>query len=87
MSDREYVLRILDAMEGKPNSRKAGKIATLLGGRIRERLMNYGKIPRDPVAALGEPRPPTTPMTPEEFSEIHSETASLSRTEYSSWIA
>jgi hypothetical protein len=54
ISDREYVLRILDAMEGKRNGLKAQKIATLLGGRIRQRLMNYGKIPKDPVAP---PRP------------------------------
>ena len=43
VSDREYVLRILDAMEGKPNALKAQKIATLPGGRIRQRLMQYGK--------------------------------------------
>jgi hypothetical protein len=60
ISDRAYILRILTAMEGKPNGRKAQKIATLLGGRIRQRLMNYGKIPRDSVT------PPPTPLTPEQ---------------------
>lgn len=49
ISDREYVLRILIAMEGKTNELKARKIGTLLGGRIRQRLMEYGKIPRGPV--------------------------------------
>jgi hypothetical protein len=38
ISDREYVLRILDAMEGKPNNSKAKKISALLGVRIRQRL-------------------------------------------------
>ena len=55
ISDREYVLLILVAMEGKANGLKAEKIAILLGGRIRQRLMNYGKIPRDAVAP-----PPTS---------------------------
>jgi len=52
ISDREYVLLILVAMEGKANGLKAEKIAILLGGRIRQRLMNYGKIPGDAVASL-----------------------------------
>jgi hypothetical protein len=50
ISDREFVERILQMMEGKPIALKAQKIAILLGGRIRQRLMNYGKIPRDSVA-------------------------------------
>jgi len=49
ISDREYVERILQAMEGKPIPVQARKIAILLGGRIRQRLMNYGKIPKGPV--------------------------------------
>ena len=49
ISDREYVLRILDAMEGKPNGLKAQKIATLLGGRLRQRLLGYGKVPKNAV--------------------------------------
>ena len=50
LSDREYVLRLLDQMEGKTNNVKAKKISTLLGVRIRQRLMHYGKIPGDPDA-------------------------------------
>jgi len=57
ISDREYVLRLLVMLEGKTNGMKAQKIATLLGGRIRQRLMNYGKIPRDPVAPSSTSRP------------------------------
>ena len=51
ISDREYVLRILTAMEGKNNRLKAQKIATLLGGRIRQRLRNDGKVTENPVEA------------------------------------
>ena len=52
ISDREYVLRLLVMLEGKTNGIKAQKIATLLGGRIRQRLMNYGKIPGENSVVL-----------------------------------
>jgi predicted nucleic acid-binding OB-fold protein len=46
ISDREYVLHILDAMEGNPNNLKAKKISTLLGVRIRQRLGSFNDVER-----------------------------------------
>jgi hypothetical protein len=43
ISDREYVLRILDRMEGKTNAKKARAIARLFGGRINQRLRQQWK--------------------------------------------
>jgi hypothetical protein len=38
ISDREYVLHMLEQMEGKTNQVKAKAISRLLGGRITQRL-------------------------------------------------
>ena len=53
ISDREYVLRMLEQMEGKTNQVKAKAISRLLGGRISQRL----RLRRRPTN-----QPPGTPL-------------------------
>jgi hypothetical protein len=54
ISDREYVLRMLEEMEGKTNQVKARAISRLLGGRItqrlRERWILVNQVARTPPA-------------------------------------
>jgi hypothetical protein len=44
ISDPQYVTRILEEMEGKPNRMKAEKIVYLYGGRIRQRIRDEERI-------------------------------------------
>jgi hypothetical protein len=52
ISDREYVLRLLEMMEGKTNHLKSNAIARLLGGRIRQRLGARKNGATNPAIAL-----------------------------------
>ena len=48
LSDREYLIRLLDKMEGKTNHMKAKRIAHLFGGRIRQRVSASKRILANP---------------------------------------
>jgi cell division FtsZ-interacting protein ZapD len=54
ISDREYVLRVLQRLEGKTNQVKAKAISRLLGGRITQRLREQGKDPANSAIPVSD---------------------------------
>jgi hypothetical protein len=57
ISDPEFVFQLLEKMEGRPNRIKAERIAEKLGGRIRQRIMQYGKRPDLAISSDLPPNP------------------------------